>query len=276
MTGRGRFEARVVAVTGAASGIGRSIIEAFVREGAKGVIIDVDGDWAEQVAEGLRQDGGDVLVSRTDISKAAQVEAMITTIVERYGRIDVFVNNAGVGIYKEIVDLSEDEWRYMVDIQLNGTFLCARAAARQMIAQGGNTRIINISSGASQNVRVANGPHSTTKAGVDTLTRVLALELGRYNITVNCVSPGLTDVSATSRHGPPPPEYLKAFLSLVPLGRVGRPEEMANAVLFLASDEAGYITGQNIVVDGGYGAGRMSLPVTTDFEIRAQHTMGQE
>jgi NAD(P)-dependent dehydrogenase (short-subunit alcohol dehydrogenase family) len=267
-----RFLGKVVAVTGAASGIGRSIVEAFVREGAKGIIIDVDVEWADKVAAGIREEGGEVLVIRTDISKSDQVDAMMAEIVARYGRVDVFVNNAGVGIYKEIVDLSEDEWRYMVDIQLNGTFLCARAAARQMIAQGGNTRIINISSGASQNARIANGPHSTTKAGVDTLTRVLALELGRYNITVNCVSPGLTDVSTTSRHGPPPPEYLKVFLTLVPLGRIGRPEEMASAVLFLASDEAGYITGQNIVVDGGYGAGKMSLPVTTGFEIRAKHT----
>jgi 3-oxoacyl-[acyl-carrier protein] reductase len=132
--------------------------------------------------------------------------------------------------------------------------------------------MVNISSGASQNARSSNAPHSATKSGVETMSRVLALELGRHNITVNCVSPGLTDVSATSRHGPPPPVYLEAFLKMVPLGRVGRPEEMASAVLFLASDEAAYITGQNIVVDGGYGAGKLSLPVTTDFEIRAQHT----
>ena len=267
-----RFEDKVVAVTGAASGIGRAIVERFVREGAKGVIVDVDIEWADKVAEGLRQEGGDVLVIKTDISKSDQVNAMMKSIVEHFGRIDVFVNNAGVGVYKRVVDLTEEEWRYMVDIQLNGTFLCAQAAARQMIAQGGNARIINISSGASQHTRISNAAHSTTKAGVDTLTRTMSLELGSHNITVNTVSPGLIDVSETSRHGAPPAEYLKVFLSLVPLGRVGRGHEIANMVAFLASEEAAYVTGQNILVDGGYSAGRMALPVTTDFEIRAKGT----
>lgn len=263
MTEMQRFAGKVAAVTGAASGIGRAIIEAFVREGAKGVIIDVDGQWAQQVADRLRAEGADVMVSRTDISDSKQISMMMQSVVERFGRVDVMVNNAGIGAHKKVVELEEDAWDRVVDVQLKGTFLCSQAAARQMIAQGGNARIVNIGSTAATNARIAAAPHCASKAGIVMLTRVLALELGEYSITVNCVSPGLTDVTATSKHNPPPPDYIESFVSNVPIGRRGRPEEIADTVLFLASDEAGYITGQNIVVDGGYGAGKLSLPVPT-------------
>lgn len=254
-----RFEGRVVVVTGAASGIGRAIITAFVREGAKAVLVDLDQEWAQKVAQALRASGGEVVVSLTNVAKADQVDAMLQATLEAFGRIDILVNNAGVGVHKEVVDLSEEDWDYQVDVQLKGTFLCSRAAARQMIKQGGGARIINIGSTASVNARLAAAPHCVSKAGVVMLTKVMAMELGRHNITVNCVSPGLTDVAATSRYSGPSAEYIEAFLNMVPLHRLGQPEEIASMVLFFASDQAEFITGQHVLVDGGYSAGKLSV-----------------
>ena len=254
-----RFEGKVVVVTGAASGIGRAIITAFVREGAKGVIADVDQEWADMVAENLRSEGGEVLACTTDVSKAAQVDAMLAAVLKSFGQLDVFVNNAGVGVHKEVVNLTEEDWDSQVDVQLKGAFLCSRAAARQMVKQGGAGRIINIGSTAASNARVQASPHCASKAGVLMLTKVMALELGKYGITVNCVSPGLTDVSKVSRHGGATPDYVRVFVSNVPLGRLGCPEEIASMVLFLASDQAEFITGQHITVDGGYSAGKLSI-----------------
>ena len=200
-----------------------------------------------------------MLVCTTDVSKADQVDAMMAAVLENFGRLDVFVNNAGVGVHKEVVDLTEEDWDYQVDVQLKGAFLCSRAAARQLVKQGGGGRIINIGSTATSNARIQAAPHCASKAGVVMLTKVMALELGKHGITVNCVSPGLTDVSEVSRHGGASPEYIEAFLSSVPLGRLGDPREIANMVLFVASDQAEFVTGQHITVDGGYSAGKLSI-----------------
>jgi NAD(P)-dependent dehydrogenase (short-subunit alcohol dehydrogenase family) len=255
----GRFEDKVVVVTGAASGIGRAIVTAFVREGAKGVIADIDLEWANMVADNLRSEGGEVLVCTTDVSKADQVDAMMAAVLENFGRLDVFVNNAGVGVHKEVVNLTEEDWDYQVDVQLKGAFLCSRAAARQLVRQGGGGRIINIGSGAATNARIQAAPHCASKAAVLMLTKVMALELGKHGITVNCVSPGLTDVSEVSRHGGATPEYVANHLTAMPLGRLARPEEIANMVLFIASDQAEFVTGQYVAVDGGYGAGKYNI-----------------
>ncbi len=265
-----RFEDKVVVVTGSAGGIGRAMIEAFVAEGARGVVVDVNQDWAEQLGKNLRTAGADVMVSITDVREANQVGALMQSVVDRYGRVDVMVNNAGIGAHEKVVNLDEDAWDNVIDVQLKGTFLCSQAAARQMIEQGGGARIINIGSTAATNARVAAAPHCASKAGIVMLTRVMALELGEYGITVNCVSPGLTDVSATSQTSSPPPEYIKSFVSNVPIGRRGRGEEIADAVLFLASEQASYINGQNLVVDGGYGAGKLSLPVPARDKVSEQ------
>ncbi len=146
-----------------------------------------------------------------------------------------------------------------MDVQLKGAFLCSRAAARQLIKQGASGRIINIGSTATSNARIQASPHCASKAGVVMLTKVMALELGKHGITVNCVSPGLTDVSEVSRHGGASPEYIEAFLCSVPLGRLGEPREIANMVLFVASDQAEFVTGQHITVDGGYSAGKLTI-----------------
>jgi NAD(P)-dependent dehydrogenase (short-subunit alcohol dehydrogenase family) len=254
-----RFQDKVVVITGAASGIGRALVTAFVRQGAKGVIADRDREWADEVANALRQEGGEVTVFTTDVTKSEQVNALLRGTLDAYGQLDVFVNNAGVGIHRRVVDLTEEEWDYQVDVQLKGTFLCAQAAARQFIAQGRGGRIINIGSGAAVNARVDAAPHCASKAGIVMLTKVMALELGEHNITVNCVSPGLIDVSQVSRHGGASEGYIEAFLQMVPLNRLGKPDEIANMVLFLASDQANFVTGAHILVDGGYSAGKLSV-----------------
>ncbi len=253
-----RFEGKVVIVTGAASGVGRGLVTAFVREGAKGVIADVDADWSASLADSLRAEGGEVLVTLTDVRKADQVDAMMDAVLKAYGRLDVLVNCAGVYYHNEVVDIEEADWDFQVDVQLKGPFLCSRAAARQMIKQGGGGRIINIGSTAAGNARPQAAPHAASKAAVVMLTQVMALELGKHNITVNCVSPGLTDIAAISRHGATP-QYIETFLTMVPLARLAHPEEIANVVLFIASDEAGFVSGQNIYVDGGYSAGKLSI-----------------
>lgn len=253
-----RFQNKVVLVTGSASGIGRALITSFVREGAKGVIVDTDQNRANYVAGRLREEGGEVLVSINDISKAAGVDAMMDAVLEKYGRLDILVNCAGVYVHGEVVNLSEEEWDLQVDVQLKGPFLCSRAAARQMIRQGGSGRIINIGSTAAGNARLEAAAHCASKGGLVMLTKVMAMELGKHNITVNCVSPGLTDIADISEHGPKP-EYIEAFTSMVPLGRLARTQEIADAVLFVASEQASFISGQNIFVDGGYGAGKLSV-----------------
>jgi NAD(P)-dependent dehydrogenase (short-subunit alcohol dehydrogenase family) len=253
-----RFQNKVALVTGAASGIGRALITAFVREGAKGVIVDTDQNWANMVAEQLQSEGADVFVSITDISKADQVDAMMQAVLQRYGRLDILVNCAGVYVHGEVINLSEQEWDLQVDVQLKGPFLCSRAAARQMILQGESGRIINIGSTAAGNARLEAAAHCASKGGVVMLTKVMAMELGKHNITVNCVSPGLTDIADISLHGPKP-EYIEAFTSMVPLGRLARTQEIADVVLFVASEQASFVSGQNIFVDGGYGAGKLSV-----------------
>lgn len=261
-----KFEDKVVIVTGAASGIGRSIITEFVRSGAKGVIVDLDQEWAEALAVDLRSEGAEVLVCIEDVSKAECVNSMIKAVLDKFGQVDILVNNAGVGVHKEVVELTEAEWDYQVDVQLKGTFLCAQTVARQMIKSGRGKRIINIGSTSAQNARISAAPHCVSKAGVVMLTKVLAMELGKHNITVNCVSPGLTDVSQSSRHGGPSSDYISAFVGMVPLGRLGHSDEIAHAVLFLASEQADFITGQHLTVDGGYSAGKLSVQATNIME----------
>jgi NAD(P)-dependent dehydrogenase (short-subunit alcohol dehydrogenase family) len=253
-----KFRGKVAVVTGSASGVGRGIVTAFAREGARCVLADVDQHLANILADNLRSEGGDVVVSLTDVSKSGQVATMMEAALKAYGRVDVLVNCAGVYVHGEVADLAEQDWDYQMDVQLKGAFLCSRAAARQMIRQGGGGRIINIGSTAAGNARPQAAAHCASKAAVVMLSQVMALELGEYNITVNCVSPGLTDIAAISTHGATP-EYIETFLTMVPLDRLARPEEIANMVLFLASDDAAFVSGQNIFVDGGYSAGKLSI-----------------
>lgn len=264
-----RLSGKVAVVTGAASGIGRVIATAMVGACASAVIADVNEEWGRQVAAGLRDAAGRARFVRTDVCDGASVERLMAETVEAYGGIDILVNCAGVGVHKTVVEMTDDEWDFQVDTQLRGVFLTCRAAARRMIAQGRGGRIVNIGSTAGAVARVRAAAHCASKAGVVQFTKVLALELGPHGITVNVVAPGLTDIRAISKAGPTD-EYRERFVREVPLGRLADPQEIADAVLFFASDRARFITGQAIYVDGGYSAGKLSIdgPHLTAYTAR--------
>jgi NAD(P)-dependent dehydrogenase (short-subunit alcohol dehydrogenase family) len=252
------FGGKVAIVTGAAGGIGRVILRRFAEAGARVVLADVDAEHGGAIAKDVSSRGGDALFVRTDVRESAQIDAMVGGAVDRFGRVDILVHGAGVGVHKEIVDLSDQEWDLQVDVQLRGVFLLSRAVGRRLIAQGQGGRIVLIGSTAGNNARIQSGPHAASKAGAIQLARVMALELGRYGITVNVVSPGLTDIAGISR-STQTAEYQRAFVTQVPLGRLAAPDEIADAVLFMASDRARFITGQVLCVDGGYSAGKLAV-----------------
>jgi NAD(P)-dependent dehydrogenase (short-subunit alcohol dehydrogenase family) len=183
---------------------------------------------------------------------------MVGRAVERFGRVDILVHGAGVGVHNEVVDMTDEEWDLQIDVQLRGAFLLSRAVGRRLIAQGEGGRIILIGSTAGNNARVKAGPHAASKAAEIQLARVMALELGRHRITSNVVAPGLTDTSGSTL-SQQDPEYQRAFVTQVPLGRLAQPDEIADAVLFIASDRARFITGQVLCVDGGYSAGKLAV-----------------
>lgn len=252
------FDGKVAIVTGAASGISRIILTHFARAGARAVLADTNAEWGEAVARELTGKGHEVFFWRLDVRDSAQVDAMVAATVERFGQVDILVHGAGVGVHKEVVELSDEEWDLQIDVQLRGAFLLSRAVGRRLIERGAGGRIILIGSTSGNNARPKAGPHAASKAGEIQLMRVMALELGRHGITANVVSPGLTDIaglSLSTQH----PEYQRAFVSQVPLGRLATPDEIADAVLFLASDRARFITGQVLCVDGGYSAGKLAV-----------------
>jgi 3-oxoacyl-[acyl-carrier protein] reductase len=252
------FEGKVAIVTGAAGGINRVILTRLAAEGASCVLVDINDDWGESHASMLRGRGLEVTYIRTDVRDGDQVNAMVEQAVATYGRLDILVHGAGVGVHREIVEMSDAEWDLQIDVQLRGAFLLSRAVGRQLIEQGQGGRIILIGSTSGNNARPLSGPHAASKAAETQLARVMALEMGRHKITCNVVAPGLTDIAGIS-HSSQSPEYQKAFVSQVPLGRLAVPDEIADAVLFIASDRARFVTGQLLCVDGGYSAGKLAV-----------------
>jgi 3-oxoacyl-[acyl-carrier protein] reductase len=249
-----RLKDKVAWITGAGSGIGRATAERFAAEGARLFLSDVEPAGVEAASADL---GGAAFASG-DVSNREDVARMAEQALQAYGRIDILINNAGInrdGLVVKIKDgevqtMGDDRWDAVIDVNLKGTFLCAQAAAVAMIRQGYG-RIVNTSSiGALGNIGQAN--YSASKAGVIGLTKTLALEWARFNILVNCVAPGATETRMTAGI---PDKLREALVEKIPLRRLARPEEIAAAHLFLASDEAGYVTGQVLFVDGGISVG---------------------
>jgi 3-oxoacyl-[acyl-carrier protein] reductase len=245
-----RLKDKIALVTGGASGIGENTVTRFAEEGAKVVINDVDLEAANALAERIKSAGGESMAIKADVSSRSEVESMLDETLKRFGRLDILVNNAGINRDTLAKKMSEEQWDAVIDVNLKGTFLCAQAAARPMMEQNYG-KIINTSSiGALGNVGQAN--YAASKAGVIGLTRTLALELARYNINVNCVSPGATKTPMTAKL---PAEIAEKLTKMIPLRRFAEPSEIANLHAFLASDESSYITGQVIFIDGGISVG---------------------
>ena len=252
------FAGRTVLVTGSATALGFATASAFLDGGAR-VMVNSDTQGPLDAAlQRLARHGDRVAGCRADIRDSAQVAQLVAAVAERYGRLDIVVNNAGTNSSLPVEAVSDEEWDRVVDTNLKGTFLVCRAAIPLMKRAGEGGRIVNISSTAGRSARVGAAAYCASKAGVLLLTKTLALELGRDGITVNAVCPGF--IYAEDKTRQTSVEYRDAFVAGVPLGRVGEPGDIAQTVLFLASARAKYITGDVITVDGGTLAGRYFLP----------------
>jgi 3-oxoacyl-[acyl-carrier protein] reductase len=246
-----RLEGRVTAITGGALGIGRATAFAFAAEGALVALGDVEFDGAETVAKEIKAQGGKAIAVRVDVGDAGQVQAFVDEVVAAFGRLDVMFANAGIAHSAPFLDHPEAQWHRVLRVNLTGVFLCCQIAARQMIKQGGGRIITTASINGFRGVENLVG-YNTAKAGVIELTRTMAVELAQHSITVNAIAPAQIDTRLTRSL---PEAARRRRVERIPLGRFGEPEDVARAALFLASDDASYITGHTLAVDGGYLAG---------------------
>ena len=247
------LSAKIVVVTGAGGGIGRAIAERFAEQGATVVVNDVDAEAANETVDAIGAAGGSSSVALADVSDGGQVAELFDQIIERHDTVDVLVNNAGlVSPMLHFFEADEAWWRRILDVNLTGHFLCSHRAARIMAKAGGGA-IINMSSGGATRAHRAFTAYDATKGGIEALTRAMALDLGPYGIRVNALMPGSIDTSGLNL------DERRLRGENVPLGRIGEPHDMTGAALFLASDDAEYVTGDVIRVDGGMLAQQLSL-----------------
>ena len=244
------FKDQVALITGAHRGIGRAIAVAFAREGAHVIINDVCGaEDLEKTADEISTYQGQCVAIKADVSVSDGVIRMISEIESRYQRLDIVVNNAGIIRRGSIETVTEEEWDQVIDVNLKGTFNCCKAAADMMIKQRSG-KIINVSSIAGKMGDITSAPgYAPSKAAVDALTKTLARQLAAYNINVNGVAPHAIETDMSAEWSP---EKRKAIIEAIPLKRLGRPQDVAEAVLFLASDKADFITGEILDVNGGF------------------------
>jgi len=247
-----RLDTKVAVITGGALGIGRATARLFAAEGATVALGDLDAAGAEKVAREIVEHGGRALARPLDVGDAGQVNDFFTAVVAQYGRVDVLVANAGIAHSAPFLEHPEAQWHRVLRVNLTGVFLTCQAAARQMVTQGGGGRIISIASiNAFRGVENLVG-YNAAKAGVVELTKTMAVELAQHGITVNAIAPAQIDTRLTRTL---PEDARQRRVERIPLGRFGEPEDVAKAALFLASDDAHYVTGHTLPVDGGYLAG---------------------
>jgi len=249
------LERKVALVTGGTSGIGRDTAVLFAKAGAKVVVAGRREPEGNETVELIRTAGGDGLFVKADISKASEVDALIQNAVERFGRLDIAFNNAGIeGACVPIVRQSEEDWDRTIDINLKGVWLCLKYEIRQMLRQGAGGAIVNMASITGLIGSVGAGAYCASKHGVIGLTKTAALENAKNGIRINAVCPGFTETPMTDRIFRVP-QVQKYVLSCHPIGRLGRPAEIAEAVVWMCSDRASFMTGQSLILDGGFLAG---------------------
>ena len=248
-----RFADRVALVTGAAQGIGRATALRLASEGARVAVVDVDAERAAPVVQRIEAAGAQAAAFGCDVSARDQVDATVEAVVSRFGRVDILVNNAGITRDNLLFKMSDDEWDAVLDVNLKSVFLLTRAVQRHMV-EARYGRIVSLSSRSALGNR-GQANYAAAKAGIQGLTATLAIELGPFNITVNAVAPGyvatpMTDATAL-RVGSTPEERQRIAAESTPLRRVAQPEEIASVIAFFASDDAAYVSGQTLYVNGG-------------------------
>ncbi len=246
-----RFRERVALVTGGGGGFGREIALGLAREGARVAVLDRNADGAAQTVEAIAAVGGEAAAASADITRKAEVDAAVAATMARWGTVHILINNAGWERVKPFLETGEELWDQLLDINLKGPIICARAVLDGMVAQQYG-RIVNVASDAGRVGSSGEVVYSAAKGGVIAFTKALAREVARHSITVNCVSPGPADTPLFRREVAEPfPKLAEGLVRAIPLGRLGTPQDVAPAVLYLASDEARYVTGQTLSVSGG-------------------------
>ncbi len=247
-----RLKGKVALVTGAARGIGRGIAEVFAAEGADVAVNDVHNMVeAEEVASGIRSHGSRAIAVKADVAKRGDVEPMIDAVWNDLGPIDILVNNAGIETIVPFLELTDEQWTRLVDVNLRGAWLCSQVYCRRALAAGRTGSIVNIGSIQAAKVLPGRTHYAPTKLGLEALTRNMSAEMTPQGIRVNCIHPGLIDTPMTA-WVMKDPTLLPGVLAQISLGRAGEPREIGNVAAFLASDDASYLTGQSIFVDGGW------------------------
>lgn len=252
----GEFEGKVALVTGAASGLGRAAAYAFAERGAKVVVADVDVKGGEATVNHIKNLGGEAIFIKTDVSKSKEVQSLINKTVEIYGRLDYAYNNAGLnrGIGVPTADYLEEDWDIVQSINLKGVWLCMKYEIQQMLKQGGKASIVNTASVSGLSPHPADPAYVSSKFGCVGLTKTAALEYAKTGIRINCVCPGPVKTALFDRVEEAIPGASEGAKNLVPMGRVGEPDEVAEAVMWLCSDAASFVTALAMSIDGGQAA----------------------